>query len=92
MAAKAPTGSKHRKRTAHDGRRKAQAAAAVEKRAKGTKGRSVKARLEQLTAELDARTAEVQGAYTTPAPPRDPMVPMDTHAPISDLAEALRGL
>ena len=64
MAAKAAKNTKQQRRTGSE-KHKVQAGMAVEKRAKGVKGRNVKARLEQLTAELDMRTAEVQNAYMT---------------------------
>ena len=64
--AKTNRGGKQRKRaSANDGdKRKSQAVVAGEKRMKTMKGRNVKARLAELTAELDIRTAEVQDAYT----------------------------
>ena len=51
--------SKRRQRSDAD-RRKSQAVAAAEKRRTRSKGKNVKARLAELTAELDIRTAEVQ--------------------------------
>ena len=65
MAAKTQNRAKRQQRRPADAdKRKGQAAMAAEKRMK-TRGKTSKARLAELTAELDTRMADVQGLYTT---------------------------
>ena len=54
---------KQRKHSANSTQRRAQAKHAGDKRLKSAKGRNVKARLAELTAELNSQAAELQSAY-----------------------------